>query len=108
MINEYIDEVNRVRDEKGKASLGWSDACEVRAKTNAATVARVRNRLWHPGNPGEAEIAARGQSDIAKACVGWLGSPGHRAILLSDQFVSVGVAMVVAVDGQPVWFAQFE
>lgn len=107
MNAEYLDEFNRVRDVHGMASLGWSDDCESRSLANAKIVARKKNRLWHPGNPGIAEIAARNQKDIAEACESWLNSPGHRAILLG-QFVSVGAVMVVAIDGQPVWFAQFE
>ena len=108
MNNEFIDEINRVRDENGKASLGWSDVCESRARANAIIVGKTRGRLWHPGNPGEAEICARNQQSIAEACKAWIKSPGHNAILLGDRFVSVGVVMIVAVDGQPVWFAQFE
>lgn len=106
MNNEYLDEVNRVRDVHGLASLGWSDECERRAQVNARIVARVRKELWHPKR-NVTEIAARGQATIAEACESWLNSPDHRAILLGD-FLSVGVAMVVAIDGQPVWFAQFE
>lgn len=108
MNNAYIDEINRVRDENGKASLGWSDACESRARANAIIVSKVKSRLWHPGNPGVAEICARNQQSIAEACESWIKSPGHNAILLGDRFVSVGAVMIVAVDGQPVWFAQFE
>lgn len=107
MMPEYLDEINRVRDENGLASLGWSDECEALSLKNAKIVAKKKNKLWHPGGVKKAEIAARNQKDIAEACVSWLHSPGHRKILLGNWF-SVGVAMVVAVDGQPVWFAQFE
>ena len=103
----FLTEVNRVRSQHGLASLGWSDAAYGHASRNAGIVARTRGRLWHPGGGGY-EIAARNQSDIAEACRSWLNSPGHRRILLGGQFRSAGVAMVVGVDGQPVWFAQFE
>lgn len=107
MNAEYVDEVNRVRDVNGLISLGWSDECEALALKNAKIVARKRKRLWHPGDVKRAEIAARGQATIAEACESWLGSPGHRKILLGD-FLSVGVAMAMGIDGQLVWFAQFE
>lgn len=104
---EYLDEVNRVRDVHGLASYGWSDECETRSRTNATKVAKKRGKLWHPGNVLKAEIAARGQATIAEACESWLNSKGHRRLLLGD-WKSIGVAMVVGVDGEPVWFAQFE
>lgn len=104
---EFLAEVNRVRSEHGLASLGWSDKCFIRAEENAKTVARWPGSLWHPKN-GVTEIAARGQVDIADACDSWLKSKkGHREILLG-QYLSIGVAMAVGVDGQLVWFAQFE
>lgn len=103
---EYLDEVNRVRDAHGVASLGWSDECESGSRHHASIVARKVKRLWHPGG-GVFEIAARGQADIVEACRSWLDSPGHRKILLGN-FRSCGVAMAVGVDGQCVWFAQFE
>lgn len=103
----YLAEINRVRSQHGLASLGWSDAAYGHASRNAGIVAAVRSRLWHPGGGGY-EIAARNQTDIADACRSWLNSPGHRRILLGGQFRSAGIAMVIGVDGQPVWFAQFE
>ena len=107
MMPEYLDAINTVRDAHGLASLGWSDECEALSLMNAKIVAKKKNKLWHPGNVKRAEIAARNQANIDEACVSWLNSPSHRKILLGE-WLSVGVAMVVAVDGQPVWFAQFE
>lgn len=107
MNAEYLNEVNRVREVNGLASFGWSDECERRSLKNATVVARKRKKLWHPGNILKAEIAARGQATIAEACESWLDSKGHRRLLLGD-FLSIGVAMAVGVDGEPVWFAQFE
>lgn len=101
--NEYLDAINKVRAEHGKAPLTWSDERARCAQGNAGVVARTR-RAFHPRRYpiGSGEIMARGQTSIQETCGDWLNSPGHRRLLLGD-FSACGAARV-----GNVWFVQFE
>lgn len=66
-------------------------------------------RLQKSGYPfgGAGENVAAGQQSPKEAITGWMGSPGHRANLMSRQYTEIGVAVATSSNGTRYWTQVF-
>lgn len=94
-----LEELNRVREEKGLPKFNESECLTQGAQSHAERMARV-DRLSHDGWLERLDVCgfrygsenvAQGQKSAKEAVSDWLTSPGHRRNVLSKEWTTVGV-----------------
>jgi uncharacterized protein YkwD len=113
--SSMVTEMNSVRSARGLGPLSMS----VPMNRSSASWARYLMRKDWLGHASLQAAHARGEiiemhsgrrSGIRRALRGWLGSPAHRAILLSGRFHRVGVGKSAGSFGgmsATIWVARF-
>jgi uncharacterized protein YkwD len=112
-----LDAVNAARASRGVAPLRWDDAASRAAQAHSEDMAAMR-QMSHLGSDGSdagtrlraagatwsswGEALGAGQRDAASLVQAWMGSDGHRAVLLGA-FTRAGVGVAVSADGTPYW-----
>ncbi len=102
-----LEEINVERRSRGLSAVVLADDLECAARHHSMDIGE-RGECSHDdadgsgpgerveacnGNGWSGEIVACGQTTPRQAVDGWLGSPGHKAIMLDPDQKSVGVAM---------------
>lgn len=116
-----IELTNAERASAGLPPLRASARLFEAARAHAANLAR-QDRLAHDldGQTPADRVAAAGYawSRVGEnigwnartpkaAMTGWMGSPGHRANILTKEFAEIGVAVALNAKGEPYWVQVF-
>ncbi|MFQ5844702.1 MAG: CAP domain-containing protein [Planctomycetota bacterium] len=118
---QVLDLVNQERANAGLPALGWDDPAAQVAYDHGVDM-DTRNFFAHQNPDGQepwdrltaagigwsavGENIARGQPDPVSVMTAWMGSPGHRANILSAAFTRLGVGVHDA-PGGPWWTQLF-
>lgn len=102
---QVIDKVNDERFRRGLWPLRIDRRLMSSARGHAAWM--TRNRQFEHTSEPVGENIAMGQPSTREAVRDWMSSPGHRANILSHNYVRVGAAAYVTSDGTIYWCMQF-
>ena len=103
--HQIVRSTNAQRARYGLQPLAIDNSLIHAARTHAQWM--TRNRSLVHTHLAVAENIAMGQRTSAEVVKDWMGSPGHRANILSGSYRRIGVAAYVAVDGTIYWCQQF-
>lgn len=117
-LQQVVDLTNAERARAGLGPLSVDPRLMGAAQAHSADQA-ARASMTHTGSDGSnvgarigrqgyafqscAENVAWGYRDAPSVVAGWMGSPGHRANILSRGATHVGVGLAHAADGSPYW-----
>ncbi|MEZ5239984.1 MAG: CAP domain-containing protein [Microthrixaceae bacterium] len=120
---EMLASINAQRAAAGVAPLRSCASLDRAAQAHSSDQA-ARQQMSHTGSNGSnagqrmtaagytgwqawAENVAVGYGSVPGVMAGWMGSPGHRANLLSASYVHVGTGLAHSAAGTPYWTQNF-
>lgn len=117
MAERVVELVNAERGQRGRDAFSRDGLVTEAAEIHSDDMAATQN-MSHTGSDGSntgdrlervgfewsgwGENIGAGYADAASMVDGWMNSPGHREIILSDN-TFVGVSVVPAADGRLYW-----
>ncbi|MCG3136579.1 MAG: hypothetical protein HJJLKODD_00413 [Phycisphaerae bacterium] len=123
LINTVLVEVNRERQERGLNSLSLDESLSVFAgdyacimieqdffgHENPTTGQTFNDRLCNSTFRGyvAGENIAKGYVNPVQLVSDWMNSESHRANILSDEFVAMGLGIRISGTGQAFWVQHF-
>lgn len=96
---------NKERGQEDEDQLKIDHQLSVQAQQHAEWMARS-GRLVHSRN-GMGENIAMGQETETEVVDAWMGSRGHRANILDEDYTEIGIGYARLKDGRPYWCVVF-
>lgn len=122
-VQEMVAQVNARRAETGASALAFcatlangahghsldqaSRSTMSHTGGNGSSMSQRANNAGYRGWNALAENVAAGQPDVTSVVKAWMGSPGHRANLLSSTYSHIGVGQSRAANGTIYWTQMF-